>query len=279
MGVDVIGVIALSSLENYERYSSGFSVRGLFYKILKASDKSLAYKIHEYRGLTPFSASPIIKLEKGIYYFRYTSFDGRITKALLEYFKRNDNVQMLNSTFHIREITFKSIDLNKLLEEAYPYEKYEIEFRSPTCFRRPCPYMPLYSFGFIARLLKILGKPKSTYRYYPLPDPILMLRNLNRLWREYGGVTIKSKRYSKWLEEGGVALSGVENIKTVRLTYRRRNAFIVGFTGKARLSIPNDTYNEEYAKITNAMLRLGEEIQVGVNRTAGFGLYKILKTI
>jgi len=279
LGVDVVGVIASSSLEGYPRYSSGFGVRGLFYRILRVSDNSLASKIHGFGGLAPFSSSPLIRLERGIYYFRYASFDSRITRALLEFFKRNDEVQLLNNRFYVREITFKSIDLSKLLQDAHPYEKYEIEFMSPTCFRRPCPYIPLHTLGFIAKMLRIVGRPRSTYRYYPLPDPILMLRNINRLWRGYGGVSIRSKRYARWLEEGGVALSGVEDIRTVKLTYKKRGAFIVGFVGKARLSIPNDTYNEEFVRITNAMLRLGEEIQVGVNRTAGFGLYRILKTI
>ncbi len=277
LGVDIIGVIASSPLEYYQKYSSGFSIRGLFYRILKVSDAVLAFKIHESRGLAPFSASPLIKLENDMYYFRYTSFDGRITRALLEYFKKNDEVKLFDTRFYVNEVTFKSIDLKKLLQESYPYDKYEIEFISPTSFRRPCPYIPLHTLGFISRMLKVFGRPRSTYRYYPLPDPILMFRNICRLWREYGGVTIKSRKYTRWLEEGGVALSGVESIRTVKLLHRRGKAFIVGFIGKARLSLPHDTYDEEYARATNALLRLGEEVQVGVNRTAGFGLYRIIK--
>lgn len=275
--VDIIGVIASSPLEYYQKYSSGFSIRGLFYRILKVSDAVLASRVHEYRGLAPFSASPLIKLENNIYYFKYTSFDSRITRALLEYFKKNDEVKLFGTKFYVNEITFKSIDLKKLLQESYPYDKYEVEFISPTCFRRPCPYIPLHTLGFISKMLRIIGRPKSTYRYYPLPDPILMLRNISRLWREYGGVTIKSRKYTRWLEEGGVALSAVENIRTVKLLHRKGKAFIVGFIGKARLSLPHDTYDEEYARVTNTLLRLGEEVQVGVNRTAGQGLYKIIK--
>jgi CRISPR-associated endoribonuclease Cas6 len=279
LGVDIVGVIASSPLESYQKYSSGFSIRGLFYRILKVSDAVLAYRIHESRGLAPFSASPLIRLEDGIYYFRYASFDSRITRALLEYFKKNDEVKLFDTRFHVSEVTFKTIDLKKLLQESNSYDKYEVEFISPTCFRRPCPYIPLHTLGFISMMLRVIGRPKSTYRYYPLPDPVLMLRNICRLWREYDGVTIKSRKYTRWLEEGGVALSGVENIRTVKLLHRRGKAFIVGFIGKARLSLPHDTYSEEYARVTNALLRLGEETQVGVNRTAGFGMYRILKML
>ncbi|MCX8193669.1 MAG: CRISPR system precrRNA processing endoribonuclease RAMP protein Cas6 [Nitrososphaeria archaeon] len=278
MGVEVIGIVATSSLDKYPDFSIGFYIRSLFYKILKFSNPTLASRIHEYRGLAPFSASPLIRLEKNIYYFRFTSFDSRISEALLDFFKKFDEVELLNSRFYLNEVVYKNLDLKKLLSESYPYQRYELEFLSPTCFRRPCPYIPLYALGPIASILRIFNKPRSSYRYYPLPDPVLMFRNLARLWREYGGVTIHSKRFSRWLEEGGVAISGVEDIKTHRLIHRRRRAFVVGFTGKIRLSLPNDTFNEKYARIVYALLRLGEEVQIGVNRTAGFGLYKILKT-
>jgi len=51
----------------------------------------------------------------------------------------------------------------------------------------------------------------------------------------------------------------------------------VGFTGRVRLSLPADIFREDCAKAVNILLKLGEETQVGVNRTGGFGMYKILK--
>ena len=49
------------------------------------------------------------------------------------------------------------------------------------------------------------------------------------------------------------------------------------FTGRGRLSLPKDTFREDAAKAVNILLRIGEETQVGVNRTAGFGMYKIIR--
>ncbi|MEM1776314.1 MAG: CRISPR system precrRNA processing endoribonuclease RAMP protein Cas6, partial [Nitrososphaerota archaeon] len=69
----------------------------------------------------------------------------------------------------------------------------------------------------------------------------------------------------------------VSDIKTHRLLDRRRKRFFVGFTGRVRLSLPEDTFIEENARAVNVLLRIGEETQVGINRTAGFGMYKILK--
>lgn len=134
------------------------------------------------------------------------------------------------------------------MSESNPHRKYELEFINPTCFRRPCPYIPLYTLGPPAFILNFLRKPKSNYRHYPLPDPVLMFRNLARLWREYGGVTIHSRKFSRWLEEGIVAVSAVEVIKTDRLIHRKRGAFVVGFTGKIRLSLQNDTSDEKHAE-------------------------------
>ncbi|MEM2017246.1 MAG: CRISPR system precrRNA processing endoribonuclease RAMP protein Cas6 [Nitrososphaerota archaeon] len=279
MSIEVVGVIAYSELEHYPVFSSGFHVRGLFYKILKSCNPVLALRVHDYRGLAPFSASPLFKLERNIYYFRFTLLDNRISTALLDFFKKFDEVELLNSKFYLNEVTYKSIDLKELLSESSPCKKYELEFLSPTCFRRPCPYIPLYTLGPLSHMLRFFGRIKSTYRYYPLPDPILMFRNLARIWREHGGVTIHSRRFSRWLEEGGIALSAIQDIKTHRLMHKKRNAFIVGFTGRIRLSLPNDTFNEKYARIVHALLKMGEEVQVGVNRTAGFGLYRILKAI
>ena len=278
MPVDVIGVLVASERDFNPKLSSGFHVRGLFYGLLKSADPQLASRIHDFRGLAPFSVSPILKLYPGAYYLKMTSFMTRLTDALLEALKKSEELVIGGRRFLVTELTYSRIDTDKLLTEAEAYTRYELEFISPTCFRRPCPYIPLHTLGIFARIMGVMKQPKSTYRYYPLPDPILMLRNLKRQWEQYTGTTIRSKRFTRWLEEGGVALSGVNGIKTHRFTHRRRKIFAVGFTGKARISLPENTFRREEAKIVNALLKLGEKTQVGVNRTAGFGLYKILKT-
>jgi len=71
----------------------------------------------------------------------------------------------------------------------------------------------------------------------------------------------------------------VSRLKTHRFVNRSRNRFFVGFTGKIRLSLPNDIFRKDAAKAVNLLLRVGEETQVGVNRTAGFGMYKITRML
>jgi len=258
-------------------FASGLHLRGLFYRALSSVDPSLSSRLHDYKTLSPFSISPLIRIGPGRYLFRVTSCLSELSDALVKAFSKMSKVELLNRSFHILEISYTRLDLEKLVKSSAPCRKYEIEFLSPTCFRRPCPYIPLHAMGFITRILKLFSKPKSHYRFLPLPDPILMLRNLKRQWDRYAGLNLRARRFDSWLEGGGVALSGVDGVKTYRLYNRARKRFFVGFTGRVRLSLPADIFREDCAKAVNVLLKLGEETQVGVNRTGGFGMYKILK--
>lgn len=279
MPIDVLGVLLTCDSKFNPNYSSGFYLRGLFYKLIRSVDPGLALRLHDYRGLAPFSVSTLMKVYPGLYIFRVTSYLNRLSDTILKSLGRLRDLELMGRRFHLSEISFKRLDLKNLSENVAPYRKYELEFLSPTCFRRPCPYIPLQALGFLARIMRFMDRPRSHYRYLPLPDPLLMLRNLKRQWEQYAGMTIKAKRFTRWLEEGGVVVSGVDGLKTHRLVERRRGRFAVGFTGRVRLSLPKDTFREEEARIVNLLLRVGEETQVGVNRTAGFGMYKIVRTI
>ena len=279
MPIDVFGFLLRCSSDPRPSYASGFHLRGLFYRCLRTVDPSLAERLHGRRGLAPFSISPLIRVDSGAYFFRVTSYLSRLSDAVLRAFSSIEEVRLLNESFRLVEISYKRLDLERLRREAAPYRKYEVEFLSPTCFRRPCPYIPLHVLGFLARVMRFIGRPKSHYRFLPLPDPVLMFRNLSRQWDQYAGVSLKGRRFSRWLEEGGVAVSGLSGIRTHRLVDRSRNRFFVGFTGKVRFSLPEDVFIKDNARIVNLLLRVGEETQVGVNRTAGFGIYRILRML
>ena len=279
MPIDVIGVLLESSFDLDPSYSSGFHLRGLFYRVLRSRDPGLSSRLHGFKGLAPYSISPLMRVEPKIYFFRVASYLTRLSDALIKAFSDVKHVELMNGSFRVVEISYKRLELEKLLEDSQPCRRYEIEFVSPTCFRRPCPYVPHHLLGFIARIMRLVGKPKSHYRFYPLPDPILMLRNLKRQWDQYAGLTLRVRGFTRWLEEGGVAVSGISNLRTHRLLDRARRRFFVGFTGKVRLSLPEDTFKEDAARAVNLLLRIGEETQVGVNRTAGFGVYRITKML
>ncbi|MCS7132725.1 MAG: CRISPR system precrRNA processing endoribonuclease RAMP protein Cas6 [Aigarchaeota archaeon] len=276
MPVDVIGFLLTCDSKPILGYFSGFYLRGLFYRVLKSFDPVMATRLHEYGGLAPFSMSTLVEMDNGAYFFRITSYSTRLSDAILRSFSRIGELKLVNNMYYLLEISCKRIDLDRLVRDSEPLKRYEIEFITPTCFRRPSPYVPLHIVGFLARIMKLMGRPKSHYRFFPLPDPILMFRNLKRQWDQYAGVTLRCKKFSRWLEEGGIAISGVSDVKTHRVVDRRKR-FYVGFTGKVRVSLPEDTFSEENARAVNVLLKIGEETQVGINRTAGFGMYRILK--
>jgi len=277
--IDSLGILLECNPDFRPSFSSGFHLRGLFYKTLKSIDPGFSSWLHGYRGLAPFSVSPLIRVDSGLYLFKIASYLTKLSDMLVKAFGRLGEVELLNKRFRVLEILYTRLDLEKLMRDSKPYTRYELEFLSPTCFRRPCPYIPLHTMGLMASIMRLMGKPKSHYRFLPLPDPILMLRNLKRQWDQYAGLSLKAHRFSKWLEEGGVAISGVSEITTHRILNRARRRFFVGFTGKVRLSLPADIFKEDCAKAVNILLKAGEETQVGVNRTAGFGMYRILKML
>jgi len=277
--IDSLGVLLECNPDFRPGFASGFHLRGLFYRSLRSIDPGFSSWLHGYRGLAPFSISPLIRVDPGLYFFKITSYLTKLSDMLVRAFSRLNEVELLNRRFRVLEISYTRLDLEKLIRGSTPYTRYEIEFISPTCFRRPCPYIPLHAMGFLASIMRLVDKPKSHYRFLPLPDPILMLRNLKRQWDQYAGVSLKAHRFSRWLEEGGVAISGVSEVKTHRLYNRARRRFFVGFTGRVRLSLPADIFKEDCARAVNILLKVGEKTQVGVNRTAGFGMYKILKAL
>lgn len=279
MPVDSIGVLLGCNHDFRPDFSSGFHLRGLFYRALRSVDPGFSSWLHGYKGLSPFSVSPLIRVDSGLYLFRITSYLTRLSDALVRAFGRLNEVELLNRRFRILEISCARLDVERLVRESAPYTRYELEFLSPTCFRRPCPYIPLHSMGVMASIMRLIGRPRSHYRFLPLPDPILMLRNLKRQWDQYAGLSLKVHRFSRWLEEGGVAISGVDEIRTHRLLNRARRRFFAGFTGRVRLSLPADIFREDCARAVNILLKIGEETQVGINRTAGFGMYKIIRML
>ncbi len=277
MPIDLI-TARMRAVKNFRpRGFTGFTARGLFFKLLSQYEQGLASIIHDFKGIAPYSVSPIHIASNGRLEVRFTSFMTRISRALLDALSSRFDVTVFGERVRLEEVEVARVDVPRLMEDAKPVRGYIIEFRTPTCFRRPSPYIPLHTIGIFAKIMGLIGRPKSRYRFYPLPDPILMLRNLKRQWDQYIGGLFRGRRFTKWVEEGGVALAGVEGINTHRFVKRGGNNFLVGFTGRARITLPSDTYDPEHAKTVNILLRMGQYTQTGINRTAGFGVYRIVR--
>lgn len=149
-----------------------------------------------------------------------------------------------------------TIDPKKLFLETNEVNKFSLIFMTPTLLRQSfirvcCPYCTE------VKTQCPYVKRSKHYGYVPLPDPYLIMRNILRLWKSFAGVPLKYKEYIEWLLIGGIAVAGIPTLKTVRVyEHATTNKWSVGFIGKLYFNLPEDTYNREMAKITDALLKI-----------------------
>ncbi|MEM2189005.1 MAG: hypothetical protein QXG35_06705, partial [Nitrososphaerota archaeon] len=91
----------------------------------------MATQIHEYKGLAPFSISPLIEVYPGAYFFRVTSYLTKLSDAVLKAFSRTQDLKLADHTYHLIEISYKRIDLDDLVKDSKPLRRYEVEFITP----------------------------------------------------------------------------------------------------------------------------------------------------
>ncbi len=115
-----------------------------------------------------------------------------------------------------------------------------------------------------------LRTPSIGYRFIPLPIPQLIFRSLARLWEAF--MQPLPLEYRSWLDNWGIVVSGCD-ISTEKILLRK-NTWSVGFKEEVMFSLPEDTYNEDFARITSLLLRFGEYSNVGGGRTSGLGVIK-----
>jgi CRISPR-associated endoribonuclease Cas6 len=289
---DSILLVQLHFRANQEielKHFSGFIARGLFFNIISGSNSNFAVEQHEKRQMAPYSCSPLMtQNEKGRrvlyrkvcrrFFVSFAFLDNSISNAFVEHFTRQDALQL--------SISNTKVELDELRVFNYPYSSlvtsnddtlrgFTVDFITPTSFRKPHPFYPL---RYIRKMYpNIVSDMKSKYRFYPVPDPQLLFRNLLRIWKRFSDYRLPYEDYVSWLDRGGVVIKGFENLRT-QLFYEHETTkkWIVGFVGRVAFSMPKDVYDKEMAGITHALLKFGELVNVGVGRTAGFGMFRVI---
>jgi len=264
-------------------YFSGYYVRGFFYSTLREINQDLAEKIHNSKLLAPFS-SRALTLEEGNYRhivmkyvnnpsfasFGYSIFLKEISRDFLEYVVKDGTVTLLNEKFSLNSVEFSEIEWKEIVEKSKPVKKFDINFLTPTYFRLP----PVVLERYEAKEKIVEKKEKALYRFYPLPDPSLLVKSIAKIWKKFSTVDLDLNSLISWVGAGGVSVSGFRNgIKTIKLyEHEKANKWIVGFVGRVEFSLPEDTFNEKLAKNLDALLRFAEYSNVGGGRTAGLGM-------
>ena len=268
---------------------SGFSSRGLLYEMLRGVDVEYAEMLHSSPILAPFSSTPIYTLTpKGwaVVYKRlpapsickvcFTLMNREIAARVFEALANDIPLRLQGVEVLPLEVSLEQIKYSNLLEKAKPVRDFTIDFLTPTYFR----FSPLIAARLFPFKLPLRGvdaeRLKRARRFHPLPEPIMLMRSILRLWRNYSDTHFNYARYSRWITSMGIALSGFpEGIKTMRLyEHKTLRKFIVGFLGSVHYSIPEDLYKKRWARITDALLRFAEYTNVGGGRTAGLGMIK-----
>ena len=271
---------------------SGFASRGLFYELVRRVDEGRAEGLHSLKRLSPFSSTPIIQLapkgpkivyrnisQDALYAVRFTIFDGRLTKLVLDaLLQEGEPLRLIDSEIKIVDVSVLHEEYSRLFEEAKPVKRFMVDFITPTFFR----FSPIITSRMFPSRMAAIGVSKlrleKARRFHPVPEPVLMMRSLTRLWKAFSDRPFNYLGYLSWISSMGVSLAGYPSgIRTRRLyEHITTRKFVVGFVGEVNFSIPEDLYVEKWARITDALLRFAEYSNVGGGRTAGFGMVKYL---
>jgi len=269
---------------------SGFASRGLFYELVRRVDEGRAEGLHSLKRLSPFSSTPIIQLapkgpkivyrnisQDALYAVRFTIFDGRLTKLVLDaLLQEGEPLRLIDSEIKIVDVSVLHEEYSRLFEEAKPVKRFMVDFITPTFFRLS-PLIAFHTFPSRRTAIRISkSRLKKARRFHPVPEPVLMMRSLVRLWKAFSDKPFNYTSYLSWVSSIGISLAGYPSgIKTRRLyEHKTTRKFVVGFTGRVNFSVPEDLYTEKWAKITDALLKFAEYSNVGGGRTAGFGMIK-----
>jgi CRISPR/Cas system endoribonuclease Cas6 (RAMP superfamily) len=281
---------------------SGFAACGLFYNLVKLVDEDFAERLHSSRKLAPWSATPFfVELPSSRIVFRFISapsivnvsfsiMDDRLSNVFREAILKPDlHVDLVNVKAKVIGVAVNTYRFSDLASNVNPLpSKFAIRFLTPTVFRRSifdcCPHCPYY-LEYIVRA-KSDGKVEKPCKYaircggmlVPLPLPSLMFRNIARIWSAFSDIRLDVEGAARWAENA-IMVSGFpkQGIRTTRVyEHPTTNKWIIGFMGMVRFVVREELYREVYAKIAATLLKMAEITNMGVRRTAGFGMIKYL---
>lgn len=264
----------------------GFALRGMIYDIIRRRRPLLSHTLHEAKRIAPFSVSPYLSYPDLKIVFRSIKAGSvgiiRVA-ALSEEFSRImvDEV-VANSELELRlhgvrletlELMVEEFRYSRLMEQAQPITSFKVNFLTPTFFRRSLKPDCCHGCPINRKTCPLIhGAQRRKMRYICYPDPYLMFRSLARLWRAFSPIKFNYAKYVDWLRKGGIVVSGIPKLKTVKVyEHPTTPKWSVGFIGTVHFNLPEDTYDEEMAKITHALLNFAKYSNVGGNRTAAFG--------
>ncbi|AFU57336.1 putative CRISPR-associated protein, Cas6 family [Candidatus Nitrososphaera gargensis Ga9.2] len=238
---------------------TGYVARGLALHILNRVDPALSQDLHEPNAIKPYSVTPLYfrstkKLADGYQLdastpciFKIRFLDDRIAKSAIDYFSSNESLMIYDTAFKVSSLTIKSEDFTKVQDSKL----FRLYFETPT------------------HLAKIGSKFDQVF-----PEPLSVFPNLMRAWdscmpEKFGKKVFE--KYKEWMEKN-VTVSAYD-LHTLTVTAGK--TLKIGFTGWCAYRIDDSSENPQFRLITNKLAKFAEYSNVGMERTAGFGVVKL----
>ncbi|MEM2970114.1 MAG: CRISPR system precrRNA processing endoribonuclease RAMP protein Cas6 [Candidatus Bathyarchaeia archaeon] len=246
-------------------FFTGHVARGLLLHIVRLVDPSAAGVLHELNVSKPYSTAPlnfrsVSRVEKG--YVLDTAHPCRINFRflrdalagyVLRFFEKQNSVMIFDTVFRIASLSIKSKSYGDLESEAEAVERFRLVFETPT-------YLPC------------LG---SSYRWM-FPDAVRVFSGLMRVWNKFSDDRRFNKEeflaYKEWLAKN-VGVCGYR-LET-RLTFMRDKK-AVGFVGWCSYEMGD--LESEWNRVTVMLAKYAEYSNIGGNKTAGYGVTKLVLT-
>ncbi|MEM1706552.1 MAG: CRISPR system precrRNA processing endoribonuclease RAMP protein Cas6 [Thermosphaera sp.] len=283
---------------------SGFASCGIFYNLIRSVDECLAEKLHSSKKLAPWASSPLIlEYPSRVVYRRlpapsiarvsFTIMDDKLCEVFKQTILRSQlYVELVNVKAKVIGVSVNTYKFSDLASSSKPLpERFAVRFLTPTAFRRSiydcCPSCPHYlEYLCAVKRGRRMDEPckhavKCMRVVVPLPIPSLMFKNLARLWSAFSKVSLDVWSAARWAENA-LMIAGFPKpgIWTVRVyEHPTTNKWIVGFMGTVRFAVRREVYDERKAKIATALLRMAEMTNVGLRRTAGFGMIRSFNSL
>jgi hypothetical protein len=247
----------------------GYIFRGYLLNWLKDLDPKLLHEFHDYNEVRPYSINVWVHKKQNMIDLIMHFFNNEVGEMLMNDVRSNHHYIKINKySFSVQGFEFGPIDLGEVYKASDPIKDFNLFFPKPTYFNTTDGNFPIR---------------------VPLPREIYSnLLHLNdKIANTNGFYYDKEINYYSWLK-AHMYISG-HKIRTVQ-EHIKTNQTAVGFTGNVSLRIkpPNSHYYKNLEKTyrpssveknhlanckwTHFLNRLATYTNVGVNRTAGFGV-------
>jgi len=228
----------------------GFSSYSIVLDVLENQDPELVKMRRAGKLQTDFAVRPL-KLGEGRVELDVTAFTSEVSLALTRGIV-SGYLETKQGRFEVLRVEVEDVSAEELLSSSFPVRKFSVRFHTPTFFR-----------------------PRGGVRggvFIPMPIPSRMLIGLHKVWSRFLGPMedeLEREEFHKWLESWAIVVSALK-LRTKKI--EDGDKFAVGFVGWANFSANDSYYDSSFLRKVDALLRLGEIVNVGGMRSKGFGV-------